>query len=132
MNKIKTMENLEKIVIVFKSVPLIFKQHIKINTLENEIDVKNARIKELENIIKSDLYKDFMAKLEAPHKIIDLQNTLKIRTKQRNDLREENKKQNDEIRSLKDKVRNQDLIVKQNEKYKKQVKSLKEVIKEGK
>jgi len=111
------------------AVPYYVRLLVKYNTATNENSVLKEENRTIKNLIKSDLYKDFMAKIEAPHKIIDLQNTLKIRTQQRNELRIENLKYREEIKNLKLQIKDQDLITKQRDRYKKQIKSLKEIIK---
>ena len=128
MNKTDTFEKRMKQI---NKIPLWIKQQRKINTLENELDVANDKIKNLENIIESDLYKDFMDKLEAPHKIAELKETLKIRTQQRNAVRDEFVKVREENKKLEESAKDYDLVIKQRDRYKKQVKSLKEIIKEG-
>lgn len=119
-------------VIKFKKLPLTLRQQIKINTLESEVENLKSKLKEKDAIIKSDLYKEFMAKLEAPHKIIDLQNTLKLRTQQRNAVREDNTKLREELKKQKDQSITVEQITRQRDRYKKQVKTLKDIIKEGK
>lgn len=111
------------------AVPYYVRLLAKYNTATNENTALKEENRIIKNLIKSDLYKDFMAKIEAPHKIIDLQNSLKLRTQQRNDLRTENLKYREEIKNLKLQIKDQDLITKQRDRYKKQVKSLKEIIK---
>ena len=119
-------------VIKFKKLPLTLRQQIKINTLESKVEDLKYKLKEKDAIIKSDLYKEFMAKLEAPHKIIDLQNTLKLRTQQRNAVREDNNKLREELKKQKDRSITVEQITRQRDRYKKQVKTLKDIIKEGK
>lgn len=129
--KVQVVQNVSKLDYLL-AVPYYVKLLVKFNTVKTEnesLKLDNASIK---NLIKSDLYKDFMAKIEAPHKIIDLQNSLKIRTQQRNDLRVENLKQREELKKQKEYVKDYDLVVKQRDKYKKQVKSLKDIIKSEK
>jgi hypothetical protein len=128
MNKTEIFEKRMKQI---NKIPLWVKQQRKINTLENELDVANDKIKNLENIIKSDLYKDFTDKLESPHKIEELKETLKIRTQQRNAVRDEFVNVREENRKLEESAKDYDLVIKQRDRYKKQVKSLKEIIKEG-
>lgn len=129
MKKIRTFEERMKNV---NKIPTWIKQQRRINTLENEVDYLKAKVKEKEDIIKSDLYKEFMEKLEAPHKIIDLQNTLKNRTQQRNALREENIQLREENKKYRSQTIELDKTIKQRERYKKQIKMLKDIIKEGK
>lgn len=128
----KFISRLEKLGLALSQFPTLFNQAIKINTLESENEELRGKIKEKDNIIKSDLYKEFMAKIEAPHKIIDLQNTLKLRTQQRNVVREENTKLREEIKKYQDQSIELKRITSQRDRYKKQVKTLKDIIKEGK
>jgi hypothetical protein len=121
----------EKMVKVGK-IPLTLRQLQRINTLESENEDLKLKLKEKDAIIKSDLYKEFMAKLEAPHKIIDLQNTLKLRTQQRNAVREDNTKLREELKTHKENSILLEQTIKQHDRYKKQVKTLKDIIKEGK
>lgn len=57
------------------------KDKLKINTLENEIDT-------LKNIIKDNLYKEFMAKLSEPMEIQRLKRENKRLRKQNKTLKE--------------------------------------------
>lgn len=128
----KIISRIERVSKALNTFPTIVKQRMTINTLEGKIEALEAKKKELQDVIKSDLYKDFMAKLEAPHKIIDLQNTLKLRTQQRNAVREENTKLREELKKQKDQSTTVEQITRQRDRYKKQVKTLKDIIKEGK
>ncbi len=128
----KSINKIEKIREALNDFPIRVKQRMRINSLEVDLKSEKNKIKELQNIIKSDLYKDFMEKLEAPHKIVELKESLKMRTQQRNAVREDNTKLREELKKQKEYNKNYDLVVKQRDKYKKQIKTLKDVIKESK
>lgn len=81
MNKTDTFEKRMK---QLNKIPLVVRQHRRINTLEGEVDV-------LENTIKDELYKEFMKKLGEPMEV--------------ERLRKENKMLRQKIKVLKEMIK---------------------------
>lgn len=74
-------DTFEKIMKQINKIPLVVRQHRRINTLEGEVDV-------LENSIKDELYKEFMKKLGESF--------------ENERLRKENKRLRQQVKSLKE------------------------------
>jgi predicted nuclease with TOPRIM domain len=111
---------------------LLVKQHMKIVTQDIEIQELKEHNEELKDVIKSDLYNDFMDKLEIPSKVARQNERVKLLTQQRTALRTECSKQVDEIKELKEQLKDKDKLKAKCDKYAKHNRVLKEMLKEGK
>lgn len=114
------------------ALPLLTAQSRRINTLENENEHLISKNTELENVIKSELYKSFITSVETPDVIASLKERLRAVTEQKNKSKALNIKLVNDSRELKEKIKDYERVKKLNERYKKQIKVLKEIMKEGK